>query len=158
MSCIIFLKDIQIDDYRDIEDEFNDRLLQNLEDQDNYKIDSLKYDIIPPIFTSIEEWPKTNNIRCWVCDFTSKSIPVFIPLTMKQTENSWNISVLGNFCSFNCACRYIIDYLDKELLNNLIKLYYLFYKVKIYKIEPTPNRQIMEKYGGIISYFKESIL
>ena len=53
MSCIIFLKDIQIDDYRDIEDEFNDRLLQNLEDQDNYKIDSLKYDIIPPYFSII---------------------------------------------------------------------------------------------------------
>ena len=152
MSCIVFLKDIKIDDYRDIEDEFNDRLLQDLTINESYKVETaIKYDLIPPIFESIEKWPKANNIRCWSCDFTFTSIPVFIPLAMKQNEDIWNISVLGNFCSFNCACRYIIDFLNKDLLNNLIKLYFLFYNVKVYEIEPSPNRLLMEKYGGYMS-------
>ena len=152
MSCIVFLKNIKIDDYRDIEDEFNDRLLQDITNTESYKTESSsKYDIISPIFESIEKWPKTNNIRCWTCDFTFTSIPVFVPLSIKQNESKWCISVLGNFCTFNCACRYIIDYLHRDLLNNLIKLYDLFYNVKVLKIEPSPNRHIMEKYGGFLT-------
>ena len=152
MSCIVFLKDIKIGDYRDIEDEFNDRLLQGISTNDIYKVDtSIKYDIILPIFKSIETWPKVTNIRCWTCDFTFTSIPIFIPISIRRGDDEWNISVLGNFCTFNCACRHIIDYLNPDLLDSLIKLYYLFYNVKINKIEPTPQRQIMEKYGGYMS-------
>ena len=151
MSCIIFLKGIKIDDYRNIEDQFNDMLLQDVLISD-YKVETnVKYDTIYPIFESMELWPKSNNIRCWNCDFTFTSIPIFVPMSIKPNGDIWNISVLGNFCSFNCTCRYIIDFLHEDLLNNLIKLYYIFYNKKVYKIEPTQRRYIMIKYGGYMS-------
>jgi hypothetical protein len=150
-SFIIFLKGILIDDYKNIEDEFNERLLENITQNDLYKNEHIQYDIIPPIFESMEKWPKTTNIRCWTCDFTFVSIPIFIPLSIKQIDDIWIIGVLGNFCSFTCASRHIIDYLDKDLQDNLIKLYEIYYNVKIHKIEPTPRRTLMEKYGGYMT-------
>ena len=44
------------------------------------KINYDKYDTIQPMFESIETWPKSNNIRCWTCDFTFTNIPVFVPI------------------------------------------------------------------------------
>ena len=150
-SEIIFLKGIAIDDFRDIEDEFTDRLLENIQTQDNYKDASMSYDLIRPIFESINTWTKTVNIRCWTCDFTFNVMPIFIPLTIKEIDENWCISVLGNFCTFNCACRYILDYLNNDLLENLLKLYEIFYNKKIYKIEPSLRRHVMKKYGGYMS-------
>ena len=152
MSHIVFLKHVKVEDYRNIEDEFNDRLLQCAATNDDCRMDmNVKYDSIPPIFVSMGEWTKSNNIRCWTCDFTFMDIPIFIPLSIKRVDDNWNIPVMGNFCTFNCACRHIIDFLNRELLNNLVKLYDIFYDTKITKIEPSPRRHIMKKYGGYMS-------
>ena len=120
MSCIIFLKGVTNEQYNNIEKVFDDRLLEDIDQQETYNTRVL-YDSITPIFTSLNTWKKQNNIRCWTCDFTFNTIPIFIPISLKEDNSQWNISVLGNFCSFNCACRHIIDYLNKDLLNNLLK-------------------------------------
>lgn len=149
---IIFLKGITLETYKNIEDEFNDKLLENIPHTDSYVADKIIYDNIDPIFTSMDNWKRGSNIHCWTCDFTFSTISVFIPLNIKYADDEkWNISVYGNFCSFPCAMRHIIDYMNPELQNNLLELYNIFYDVKIYKIPPTPRRYNMCKYGGYMS-------
>ena len=49
---------------------------------------------------------------------------------------------------------YILDYENRchiDYIDNLIKLYHIFYKKHIKKILPSPRRHIMTKYGGYIS-------
>uniref|UniRef100_A0A6C0LM21 MYM-type domain-containing protein n=1 Tax=viral metagenome TaxID=1070528 RepID=A0A6C0LM21_9ZZZZ len=151
-SFIIFLRGVNTEDYKNIEDEFNERLLESVSTQDPYRTDKVKYDIIPPIFTSLNKWTKNTNIFCWNCDFTFNTLPVFIPLSIKYVDNDkYNISVYGNFCSFPCAARHIVEHMDSDLLDNLIKLYEIFHNKQISKINPSPRRHIMLKYGGYIT-------
>ena len=151
VSCIIFLKGVSIDDYKNIEDEFNERLLENISTIDPYKTDLIKYSSIPPIFNSIDTWAKCTNLHCWNCDFTFNNFPIFIPTTIRRCENKWVIQTYGNFCSFSCACRYGIDHMTEDVQFNLTKLYNIIYNVYINKLSPSPRRHLMMKYGGYMS-------
>ena len=149
---IIFLKGIVPEDYKNIEDKFNERLMENVSETDPYTMDKVRYNTISPIFTSVNSWKKTTNLHCWTCDFTFTTVPIFIPLNIKSVNNTeWNISVYGNFCSFSCAARQIIDFMSPDLHDNLLKLYEIFYNTKIHNISPTPRRHNMCKYGGYMS-------
>lgn len=149
---IIFLKNVIPEDYKNIEDEFNERLLENVSTTDPYTTDKVRYDIISPTFTSISTWKKHTNLHCWTCNFTFSTVPIFVPISIKQVDNTeWSISVFGNFCSFSCAVRHIIDYMTPDLLDNLLKLYEIFHDIKVQNIIPTPRRHVMYKYGGYMS-------
>ena len=149
---IIFLKGISLDDYKNIEDEFNERLLENVSQVDPYHTDKVCYDNIEPIFTSIKKWKPRCNLHCWNCNFTFSTTPVFIPLSIRTSDkDDWNISVHGNFCSFPCAARHITDFLSPDLQDNLSKLYDIFYGKRVLKIPVAPRRHVMTKYGGYLS-------
>ena len=152
-AFIIFLKGVHIDDYKDIADQFNARLMENVsEDISKYNECKIKYDSISPNFTSMSTWNKSTNLLCWNCGFSFTSIPVFIPTHIRHYDsNEWNITVYGNFCSFSCAARHVMDYMDNDLLDNLIKLYEIFYKKQILTINPSPRKYIMLKYGGYMT-------
>lgn len=145
---IIFLKGVNPQEYMAIEDEFDAKILENIQ-QTIPTIESTNtymYNKIHDVFTTCETWPKKTNLKCWHCDFTFESTPVFIPSYISNSQ--WG--VLGNFCSFNCAMAYIKDYHrdNNSYTKNLLELYYKFHGTRIYFIKESPSRHIMEKYGG----------
>ena len=105
-NYIIFLKNITENSYKNIEDTFNERLLENLDFTEKYKSDETTYNKIEHIFKNMTSWKKTSNLKCWSCDFTFNSVPVFIPISIRLIRDEpeeWNIPVLGNFCCFSCV-------------------------------------------------------
>lgn len=89
------------------------------------------------------------NIQCWWCiDIIKKNYPV--PIKYENEE----FSVLGHFCCINCTLSYI---LHSNLLYSktlLIQLLYKMYKkcIKNNKIIPSPPKEILENFGGKLSY------
>tara|TARA_B110000263_G_scaffold246551_1_gene257767 strand:+ start:9462 stop:9986 length:525 start_codon:yes stop_codon:yes gene_type:complete len=129
---------------------------------DNIYIKNNKiYDKINKIFTKYDLW-EINNLSCWYCclNFNNKSI--FIPKTIKKEY----IEVYGNFCSFGCALKYINIYykLDDnkrcQIINNLKYLYKEFYKTNIDIIIESPDKELIDKFGGHLTQneFKKKII
>ena len=151
-TCVVFLKGVSIEDYKEVEDQFDERLMQNeyhAYDSSSFEI----YDTIPSTFEGLDKWPESTNLKCWNCDFTFASRPVFIPINISEyKEGEMMTNVYGNFCTFSCAARFIKDYMPKELNSNLVMLSRIFNKNDgINIIYPSPQRTIMKKYGGTIS-------
>jgi hypothetical protein len=70
------------------------------------------YTALPTQFVSPEQWPKHSDLACWNCALTFKTYPKFIP-TEPSNYSTWGSRPiykyvpLGNFCSWECAARYI---------------------------------------------------
>lgn len=117
---------------------------------DDIIIDEL-YDSFRHKFTGINNWDFT-NICCYNCSLSFKEKPVFIP---KKINSETNIEVLGNFCSFSCAIRYINTYYSNDdsvrcnYINSLKYLYSRFHDGKrISYIPEALPKEVMKKYGG----------
>jgi len=158
---ILFLKGCFIKDCETIEDVFNDRLLHDIKTE-SYEPES-KYNKIKTKFTSLELWPKSNNIDCWHCSCSFESIPIFIPEKITPSPDPeilyGDINVYGNFCSWCCASAHIYDTLKYKLSENiawdmykmLCILYFIFTNKRINHIPQSLPKTIMKKYGGKIS-------
>jgi hypothetical protein len=169
LDGILFLAGVYKKDCKKIEDFFHERLLY-----DN-TADSKMYDKIPMTFSSMENWPQSTNLTCWLCNRTFKNRPWFEPQSIEsvnkgdvgimissadikktKVENSYCIHTKGNFCSANCVMRYIIIY-SKDLSDKLNKiamlkiLYEIFTGRKLSDIIPSPLPIEMVQYGGSIS-------
>lgn len=162
---ILILKGVFLNDCKDIEDIFEDELIQTT---NTYSIneDPKIYNKIPSIFTTKELWIKKTNILCWYCNLSFSNMPVFIPLNISKNENGQYMEVYGNFCSFSCAQGFINNYNDYFLKNKwqiqeLLKLLYRkMYNKTIDIIYPSPSKYTLEKYGGSKKekQFKEEII
>lgn len=154
---ILFLKGVFLKDCTDVEDLFENELMETVEltkHQIEYKEPKI-YDKIPQIFTTKENWVKKNNILCWYCNLDFQTMPIFIPENILKNDNGTYMEVFGNFCSFACAQTYIdtnIEYNSskkkweaQEFLKLLNRLLYGSKKDIIYK---APIKYIMEQYGG----------
>jgi hypothetical protein len=95
--------------------------------------------------------PTKTDVCCWWCTYSFESIPIFIP----EFYHDNKYYVFGCFCSFNCAFSYNLnmnDYKIKDRHSLLINMVSIIYNKKIDEnIEPAPQREVLEKYGGPIT-------
>ena len=163
---VLFLKGCFIQDCLTIEQMYNNKILQSIEPVIDYE--ETIYDKIPETFSCIECWKKNTNLKCWHCDFNFDNTPIFIPNnvypSIDPNKKFGSIEVLGNFCSFNCAGKYIntmfIDPEERwEKQNNLKFLYTIFHGKKSFQIPFSPPKTEMLQYGGKLSKkeYKQSI-
>lgn len=153
---ILHLKGITLDkDFVPVEDVFDNKILEVVSSDQNK--DSNPFDEIPAVFTSIEEWPFSTNLRCWSCSFTFDGAPCFIPTFVRAgSKSKVEIGVKGNFCTFNCAARYIDDMFPPQafsskhwrMRDNLCLVYYYFKGLKVKHIKPAPPKTELKIYGG----------
>lgn len=149
---ILHLKGVSLSDIITMEDLFNDKMsIQEAAVADVAE----ECDKIKPVFTSIEEWPSTNNIRCWFCTLKFKSIPWFI--IMSETINK-TFNVKGNFCSSGCLTGYVQANFSKrehfDIYHNIGKVYTIITGKKNNNIIPSPSIYNLEMYGGSMSMQK----
>nr|BBO54026.1 BA71V-B175L homolog protein [Abalone asfa-like virus]BCY04573.1 hypothetical protein [Abalone asfa-like virus] len=121
----------------------------------NYKGLSQFTEKIPDRFQSLETWPTVSNFKCWLCGFSFTDSPKFVPLSFKKfADESIEIKIQGNFCSFACTAKYIETHYDydqsRKLKDILLYVYYLFTNklIEVLKTSPLPTEQI--QYGGDI--------
>ena len=154
--------DISLDDCISIEDMYDEMILGRSEvvSFEDSVSTHVRYDKIPKIFTGVESWPKSTNLKCWSCDFSFESRPCFIPTEVKETS----FQVHGNFCSFPCAALYINSKYKTQsevwkLIDNLYFLYKKMYGVYVCHIPLAPDRYCMRQYGGTMEphEFREKI-
>jgi hypothetical protein len=149
-SFIIFLEGISQSDYVEMEDNFEQQLLDDI--SDSSEIHTMIYNKVPNIFTGADTWIKHTNLRCWYCDFTFDTTPIFIPIYMREShDDTIEMGTTGNFCSFNCACAYLIQHNMTDFYTYLVHLYKVLNNKKISQIIPSPPKTNMVKYGGWLS-------
>ena len=107
-----------------------------------------------PIFELCGDgWPTHSNYACWNCDSQFDNPPIGIP----EYVNNNQFYCSGNFCSFPCTARYIIDndntcsrFEKISLLNTLYQMAF-DYDLTTHVIAANP-KQTLHKYGGTLSY------
>lgn len=147
---ILSLTGVTLKDYIPLEDVADDRLLA---DDDIESDEIYPYNKIPQIFTTLGKWPTSTNLCCWSCGFKFDNVPKFIPTYIRETNDSVEIGVMGNMCSFNCAELWIETHtMSREerhkLQNNLCFLFYIFTGKHIFHIKPSPCKTNLLQYGG----------
>ena len=167
-SNILSLKGIFLKDCQDLEDMFENELMETVEPtMHQIALEEPKiYDKIPTIFTTKSDWIKKTNILCWYCNLEFTTMPVFIPENMLKNKNGQYMEVCGNFCSFGCAQGYIdtnILYSGRKKWQTQELLKILYRKINNKEIDilyPSPSKYGLEKYGGNKKekVFKEEIM
>jgi hypothetical protein len=147
---ILILTGITLEDYISLEDEADDRLLA---DNDVNHQSIYPYNKIPQTFTSLDKWPTNTNLQCWICTFKFDNMPIFVPIYIRETNDSIEIGVKGNMCSFNCAELWIETHVmtreeRHKLQTNLCHLYYIFTGKRTNYIKPSPCKTNLLQYGG----------
>jgi hypothetical protein len=148
---ILFIKGVFIKDCIQLDDIFEQQILETL------KIDSpiIIYNNLPSVFTNLNSWIKTTNLKCWYCNLTFDNMPVFIPKIIEHSgfNTDYNISTFGCFCSFSCATTHTNLYYPKICDNIKLKemtrfLYKIFNGRAIKEITQSPSKFDMNQYGG----------
>ena len=89
-----------------------------------------------------------HSIKCWNCCHTIESINISIPL--KYINNIFYI--YGNFCSYECGGRYILDHNNDKCKWEYYSLLHLYNNICNHtigeKITPAPNRLLLKDFGG----------
>jgi hypothetical protein len=147
---ILYLRGIYIDDLKSTDDIFDRKFTSN----DAAPVSKVIYQSIPEHFTNLTNWPKTTNLKCWQCDCTFNSIPVFVPTDMYHNRRGELVfDTHGNFCTFNCAQRYInLHYKGDPMKYDRDRALRILYKQytgkKIDHIVPAPDKTQMQQYRG----------
>lgn len=156
---ILFLRGITMAGFTPIEDVFDEKVLEAAEKEERPP-DPLPHDRIPPVFTRLEDWLLATNLRCWNCTFTFDGAPWFAPTFVRQVdadgEDAVEFGVEGNFCTPNCAARYINDTYPPQafaakhwrMSDNLCLVYFCFTGHRTKHIKPAPARTELLEYGG----------
>ena len=85
------------------------------------------FDTIPAKFTTVEMWPKTTNLKCWVCDRIPKSYPRFVATNpSRDTAGNDVCDPVGNFCSWVHSAAYIEDKYPASAQPDLMYLLTIF--------------------------------
>lgn len=110
-------------------------------------------EMLLPLVCDHGQWAMKSPYACWNCDSYFTGTPIGIP----DKENNGKFYCYGNFCSFECAARYLmdhentIDYWNKYSL--LCQLYQIAYKLPPdSKVTIAPPKETLTKYGGKLSY------
>lgn len=160
---ILYLRDIVINDVDD--DEFEKLALQKFTERKTTASTFLqsqdstfhKCEPLPKIFTDLLMWPTETRIRCWNCDLSFTSKPISLPYKVqKNSENKFEFSMKGCFCTFACMQRYLnnlnISKHTKEKYQSYIDtLFFLFHGVNVSIINESLPKFDMQSYGGSLS-------
>lgn len=155
---VLFLRGCFICDCNSIEDLFDERIIDAaMTENELYSMSTrVVYDSIPTTFSSIESWKKKTNLKCWSCDCTFHSVPIFIPTSVDRPgvpgAPHGRMDVLGNFCTWNCAAGWIDLHFSRGVKWERLELLKLLYKIfngrEISDIMKAPSKTCMEQYGG----------
>ena len=159
---ILRLSEVTIGDYVGLEDFVdNQRLLaagdngRGLDSEEPAPEHIHPPDKIPRVFTGLEDWLASTNLRCWQCGFAFDGPPKFVPTYVRESDSGGvEFGVHGNMCTFNCAELWVsINYAGKEdqrwrAQENLCLVYFLFTGRRIARIRPAPNKTELRQYGG----------
>lgn len=121
----VYLKDLVTMDHLfnaiSTESSVNDKISQNsildilhsssngLSDTNN-EIEYIKYDKIPKVFKTLDEWPRKTNIKCLNCTLDIPGIPIPVPKNAEYTRNAdYIFDIDAICCSFPCAARLITE-------------------------------------------------
>jgi hypothetical protein len=89
------------------------------------------------------------DVACWWCSCEFKNVPCFLP------DRFYNETyhVLGCFCSLNCASAYNLSINDYRVWErqSLINQMYKDMCKEDNIITPAPKREVLKKYGGILT-------
>jgi hypothetical protein len=134
---------IKFKDYHEID---VGKLRNHLNQQNNYK----RVNLVLPTFES--GWPQKSQYSCWNCTEPFENTPVGIP-TIHENKKSVEYRLEGNFCSYNCAARYIFDTEQGTILYQKYDILNLLYSQvsetkDIVTIPLAPPRLFLRKYGG----------
>jgi hypothetical protein len=118
-----------------------------------------------PLQVFSDSWPMTSPYACWYCCHTFDTTPVGIPAIL----TNYVFRCYGNFCSYNCAKRYLCPLKDDEddmasmqSSNDIFKgddqgeklqllelLYHLETNAELDEpIKTAPRRLILKMFGG----------
>lgn len=156
---ILHLNGVTMDDFVPIEEVFDEKVLENVESAPDAE-ESSPHDKIPEVFTGVKNWPTSTNLRCWSCVFSFDGHPCFIPTSVRESATKGiEIGVEGNFCTFNCAARYIDDMYPPQahaiknwqMRDNLCLVYSLFTGHRPSHISPAPAKTDRREFGGELS-------
>jgi hypothetical protein len=114
---------------------------------------TIEYSEIPKKFISVESWPKSTNLLCWSCSRSFTNPPAFIPTNPKiDNENRDVCDVIGNFCRWSCASRYVKEVLPEPMRYDHNKYICLFESkftdVRREIVKPSPPKTEMQAYCG----------
>jgi len=88
------------------------------------------------------------SCKCWNCNHSIDNISISIPLRYSVGI----FYICGDYCSYNCAARYILDtYNDKNMwdIYSLLNLYYNISNRTIgVKVSPAPSKLLLKDFGG----------
>jgi hypothetical protein len=155
---ILFFKGVFPEKY-DIDTIFTNQIMDSLRistEGDMKEVDDLQvFDKIPSKFTTMDDWPKSTNLKCWWCHRNFKSIPVFVPINIsnKGATPATEITVHGNMCHFSCASAYIDMYFSERSIkwerHEMLKILYKKMTGQLIEYIPrTPLPFRMMQYGG----------
>jgi hypothetical protein len=145
---ILFLKGIHLQDLIPVEEIYQKELLNNLENN----VTEIFYDKLSKHFSTIQNWKKSTNIRCWYCSLKFKNIPWFLIENTNYTSDGITYDIDGNFCSCGCLLGYINKNYNKrdhfDIYQSVYKLYKIIYNKNIKEIIESPSKYILKIYGG----------
>ena len=133
----------------------------------NYKIHKIMSE-----FHEKKEWPATSSYCCWYDCHPFNETPVGIPEKIIIENGNITFELSGNFCSYNCAYRYLnpclnntddislininLDYIYADDKSNKTQLLELLCSIEcnhqyLNKIKPSAPRLSLKLFGGLLS-------
>lgn len=139
---------IQFKQYSDIDEECLNQKLNS------HGLSDKKIHLILTNFKN-KSWPDSSPYACWNCTECFDNSPVGIPTIAMAESYEDKYYLEGNFCSFNCAGRYLFDTrsrADNELWTIYEIMNFIYNEVngseEYEKIKLAPERICLKKFGG----------
>lgn len=131
----------------------NSQHYKSIENNGDVKTTVIYNDTVLPTtkdFTNVKQvMTEKTNVACWWCCHQFDTHPVCAPV--KYNEHKDLFTVIGCFCSFNCAKAYAM----KDMRNNSsIALNSFLYKRvtgQLAHIKPAPPKTVLKMFGGPLS-------
>ena len=110
------------------------------------------YSVFGGYLRNIDSWPSLSQCACWHCTemFTTPPVPIVTKKLGKGTAAQWEVT--GNFCSFNCAKRWLLDRVNCKTGTKIMWLEELarnvFQRDSNTPILTAPPMITLKKFGG----------
>ena len=106
-----------------------------------------------------KSWPKSSPYACWNCTEHFDGAPVGIPTIAMSDSYEDTYYLEGNFCSFNCAARFLYDNhtAQNSQLSTIYEILNFIYNElsedgeEYQSIKLAPERICLKKFGGHLS-------
>jgi len=130
-------------EYDHIKTDQNDNLIINLKD-----IPSVGVELLPGYIEEESMAMSSASEVCWNCCHTYGSLSQSIPVRYISSV----YYMYGEFCSYECATRYVIDTFEGQSMWEVYSLLNMYYN-KIHnskgkQVEPAPSRFVLKMFGG----------